>query len=317
MTFAGAGRQRADQSAALPAERGRGLSHAYLISGPAGSGGTPWPRLLAAAMVCYRPPGRAALRPVRPLQKGPPGHPPGRDGLPAPGRGSPSRWIRSGSCAPTPISAPTRGSGRSIWLEGADQMSPSRPERHAQAAGGGPALRRLSAAGGEPRGAAPDGALPVRGAGPGPVSPAECEQWLRARFPQKDPGGDRAGPPGLPGHPGPGGGGAGGRRRPAGSRRSGPGSWPRPGAGDELALLEAAQALEKAGREELVRPAGRPGDGPGGAAAPGRRPPAARCGPPELVRQLRQAAQLNANPGQLAGWLCAGLFSTIRNWTEK
>ena len=27
-----------------------------------------------------------------------------------------------------------------------------------------------------------------------------------------------------------------------------------------------------------------------------------------LLEQLRQGAALNANPGQLAGWLCAGLF---------
>ena len=28
----------------------------------------------------------------------------------------------------------------------------------------------------------------------------------------------------------------------------------------------------------------------------------------ELTRQIRAAARLNANPGQLAGWLCAGMF---------
>ena len=28
----------------------------------------------------------------------------------------------------------------------------------------------------------------------------------------------------------------------------------------------------------------------------------------QFLEQLRQAAALNANPGQLAGWLCAGLF---------
>ena len=28
----------------------------------------------------------------------------------------------------------------------------------------------------------------------------------------------------------------------------------------------------------------------------------------ELVKQLRSAAQLNVNAGQLAGWLCAGMY---------
>ena len=28
----------------------------------------------------------------------------------------------------------------------------------------------------------------------------------------------------------------------------------------------------------------------------------------ELVRKLRGGAELNANPGQLSGWLCAGMF---------
>ena len=29
----------------------------------------------------------------------------------------------------------------------------------------------------------------------------------------------------------------------------------------------------------------------------------------QLVRTLRGAAELNVNPGQLSGWLCAGMFS--------
>ena len=28
----------------------------------------------------------------------------------------------------------------------------------------------------------------------------------------------------------------------------------------------------------------------------------------ELLRRLRDGADLNANPGQVAGWLCAGMF---------
>ena len=77
--------------------------------------------------------------------------------------------------------------------------------------------------------------------------------------------------------------------------------------GDELALLEAAQALEKAGREELPALLDALGEALGERLLQGgdRRRLTRAAG---LVRQLRQAAQFNANPGQLAGWLCAGLF---------
>lgn len=78
--------------------------------------------------------------------------------------------------------------------------------------------------------------------------------------------------------------------------------------GDELSVLEASMPLEKLGREEwtallsrlevelvdrLARRAGDP-----------RR--TMRC--IELCRQLRAAAALNTNPGQMAGWISAGIF---------
>lgn len=80
--------------------------------------------------------------------------------------------------------------------------------------------------------------------------------------------------------------------------------------GDELTVLEALQSREKTGREELtalfsaleVELVGR---------IPRSRDPkrCLRC--VELLRQLRGAAALNVNPGQLLGWLCAGLFESI------
>ena len=82
--------------------------------------------------------------------------------------------------------------------------------------------------------------------------------------------------------------------------------WSRAG---EVELFERSMALEKLSREELVLPtldalesalAGR-------LAAGGE--PRRLIRAVDLVRQLRAAAQLNANPGQLAGWLCAGMFS--------
>ena len=77
--------------------------------------------------------------------------------------------------------------------------------------------------------------------------------------------------------------------------------------GTELQLFEAAMVLDRMDREELNRlldsleaalgaRIGRSGD---------RRRSLRGV---ELVHQLRRASQLNANSGQMAGWLCAGMF---------
>ena len=79
--------------------------------------------------------------------------------------------------------------------------------------------------------------------------------------------------------------------------------------GDELSVLEAAMPLEKLGREEwsallsrleveLVDRLGRKAGDP-------RR--TMKC--IELCKQLRGANSLNTNPGQMAGWLSAGIFA--------
>ena len=78
--------------------------------------------------------------------------------------------------------------------------------------------------------------------------------------------------------------------------------------GDELSVLESVLPLEKQGREEWsdlltrleVELVSRLGRGIGDK----RR--AMKC--VELCRQLHAAAALNVNPGQMAGWLCAGIF---------
>ena len=77
--------------------------------------------------------------------------------------------------------------------------------------------------------------------------------------------------------------------------------------GSESVVFEATMVLEKGSREDLNRLL----DGLEaelthrmGASADRKRLFRAV----ELVKQLRGAAQLNANPGQLAGWLCAGMF---------
>ena len=77
--------------------------------------------------------------------------------------------------------------------------------------------------------------------------------------------------------------------------------------GEELQLFEASMSLEKAGKGELIPLL----EGLENELAQRVIRSADRkrlLKAVELVRQLRAGAQVNANPGQLAGWLCAGMF---------
>ena len=79
--------------------------------------------------------------------------------------------------------------------------------------------------------------------------------------------------------------------------------------GDELAVLEGVNPLEKLSKDEWnallsameVELVSRRGKGTGD------RKRMLRC--VELCRQLREATFFNTNPSQLAGWLCAGIFA--------
>ena len=81
------------------------------------------------------------------------------------------------------------------------------------------------------------------------------------------------------------------------------------GAGDELSVLEGVTPLEKLGKEEWtgllsaveVELVSQMGTGVGD------KKRMLHC--VELCRQLREAAFFNTNPGQLAGWLSAGIFA--------
>ena len=77
--------------------------------------------------------------------------------------------------------------------------------------------------------------------------------------------------------------------------------------GTELSLFETALPLEKEDREGLIALLDALAAELGaraGRSAHRRRLLRAE----DLIRRLRGAAQLNGNAGQLAGWLCAGMF---------
>ena len=77
--------------------------------------------------------------------------------------------------------------------------------------------------------------------------------------------------------------------------------------GDELTLFETAMSLEKLSREELASVLERTVE------EITVRLPQSACKRHllkgvELLRKLRGAVELNANAGQVTGWLCAGLW---------
>ena len=143
-----------------------------------------------------------------------------------------------------------------------------------------------------------------------PVSPGECLEWLKKKFPDQSEQALKKASMDCQGILG---------RAVEQLEQTGPGEQRAAQvreltevleAGDELGLFQASMSLEKGSRDELngfldaleAALGARIVQG-------GNRPRLFKA--VELVRQLRGAAQLNANPGQLAGWLCAGMFTDL------
>ena len=306
-----AGNQRIKAQLSLR-ERGRGLSHAYLISGPEGSGRHTLAALMTAAMVCAAPLAARPCGQCAACKKVLRGIHPDVQVFAGPGEGKPLTVDQVRQLRTDAYIRPNEGERKVYWLEGADKMAPPAQNAMLKLLEEGPPYAAFLLLAENPGGLLQTIRSRCEELALAPVSPAECEQWLRERFPQKDPGELRQAARDCQGILGRAvreleAGGA-GRERTQLARRLVRAME----AGDELGLLEAAQALEKAGREELPALLDALGEALGERLLQGgdRRRLMRAAG---LVRQLRQAAQFNANPGQLAGWLCAGLFLGDRN----
>lgn len=289
-------------------EESRGLSHAYIISGPVGSGRHTLARILSAAMMCAAAPGGRPCGRCPACKKVFAGiHP---DVMVTAGGGEGKfiavdqvRAIRSDAHI-----RPNEGERKVYLLEGADQMNPSAQNAILKLLEEGPSYAAflLICDGG--------GALlqTVRSRceelSMAPVGLKECRSWLKDRFPEateaelEQAALDCQGILGraverLEGMD------EGVQARQRQVQRLADALE----AGSELDVFEAAMALEKQSREELTKQLDTLEAELGARIARSSDRHRLFRGV-ELVRRLRAAARLNANPGQLSGWLCAGMF---------
>ena len=252
-------------------ERDRGLSHAYIVSGPAGSGKHTLAQLLAAGMLCTAPGEKPCGRCVSCLkvQKG---LHPDVSVIAGPEEGKPITVDQVRALRSDAYIRPNEGGRKIYLLEGADQMNASAQN----------ALLKLLEEG--PRFAA--FLLLARNSG-------ALLETVRSRCEEI---------PLLPAV-----GGAGGNQEQSALVGRMADALERAG---ELELLETSMEFAaKRSREEFIHlldaleqelctRAARGGGGRLLRAA-------------ELVKKLRAAARLNVNASQLSGWLCAGMFTTF------
>ena len=291
-------------------DRRGGLPHACLISGPVGSGRHTLARLLAAAMVCQEK--REELRPCRTCnacKKVFGGIHPDVSVITGPEAGKPITVNQVRELRADAYIRPNESLRKVYLLENAGDMRAEAQNAMLKLLEEGPehaAFLLLS----ENPGAVLQTIrsrceqLPLT-----PVSLPECRDYLRACFP------DRTGEEleqaalacqGILGR-------AvelleGGHEEAHALERQARDLAEVLTAADELTVLETVLPLEKAKREEweALLPAlerslvDRLAHGIGD----GKR--TLRC--VALVRELKEAAALNTNPGQLSGWLCAGVF---------
>ncbi len=256
-------------------ERGRGLSHAYIISGPPGSGRHALARQLAAAMLCTgtgeRPCGRCV-----PCQKVMKGIHPDLSVTAGPEEGKPITVDQVRALRADAYIRPNEGERKVCILEGADRMNA--PAQNAM-------LKLLEE--GPPYAAF----LLIAGNAGGLLQTvrSRCEEL--ALTPAEVPEAGEADQQ---------------RRALAGKLAA---ALERAG---ELELLEAAASVldVKRSREELSALLDEVADQlTARAAAGGDRRHLLRA--VELVKELRRAAGLNVSGSQLSGWLCAGMFEAL------
>lgn len=256
-------------------ERGRGLSHAYIISGPAGSGRHTLARELAAAMLCAGS-GEKPCGKCGPCLKVRKGVHPDVSTVTGPEEGKPITVDRVRLLRADSYIRPNEGERKVYLLEGADRMNAPAQNAMLKLLEEGPPYAAFLLIAGNAGGLLRTvrsrcEELTLTPAGE-PVS-GETDQERRTLAKKLTASLEKAG---------------------------------------ELELLETAAAVldVKRSREELTALLDELADQLAARAArDGDRRRLLRAA--ELVKTLRGAAMLNVNSGQIAGWLCAGMFATM------
>lgn len=289
------------------AHREGDLAHAYIVAGPAGSGRHTLAAQMAAALVCsaqpqLRPCGRCShcrkaaggIHPDITVIAGSGGKPITVDQV---------RALRTDAYV-----RPNEAERKVYLLERADRMNASAQNAMLKLLEEGPAYAAFLLLAENGGGVLQTVRSRCEELSLTPVPPGEAEEWLRARFPDRPAEQLRRAVQEAQGILGravsllEGDGGQ------AQERRAQADALVRALEGtDELALFEASLLLEKAPKEELPQLLDQLylqlGERLAVSGEKSRLLKAAA-----LVRKLRGAAELNANPGQLSGWLCAGMF---------
>lgn len=286
-------------------EEGRGLSHAYLIAGPKGSGRHTLATELSAAMVCTAPAGQRPCHKCPPCKKVLAGvHP---DVNMISGGDKPIAVDQVRALRADAYVRPNEGQRKVYVLEGADQMNASAQNAMLKLLEDGPAYAVFFLLAENGSALLPTVRSRCETLELAPVSPAQAEEWLAKAFPGRTAEEIRRAALECQGILGRAAALLEGGQEEDGLEETARSLSAALEGEDELALFEATQALDKLSREELTAVLDRTLIQIG-ARLPGSQRPRRLLAAAELLRRLRDGADLNANPGQVAGWLCAGMF---------
>lgn len=283
----------------------RGLSHAYILSGPAGSGKRTLAGLLAAALVCDRRGGALPCLSCAGCRKAEGGIHPDIVRVGDDGKDISVAQVRA--LRADAYIRPNEAERKVYILENAQTMNASAQNAMLKLLEDGPAYAVFFLLAENGSALLPTVRSRCETLELAPVSPAQAEEWLAKAFPGRTAEEIRRAALECQGILGRVAALLEGGQEEDGLEETARSLSAALEGEDELALFEATQALDKLSREELTAVLDRTLIQIG-ARLPGSQRPRRLLAAAELLRRLRDGADLNANPGQVAGWLCAGMF---------